>query len=195
MKQIQNILNKNNFSKEDIIILLKANDEDIKLIFEKAKEIKQKYIGNKVYYRGLIEFSNICKKDCFYCGIRKSNTDSNRYEISNNDILSAAKFAFDNRYASIVLQAGERTNNIFIEKIDYLLKEIKKLSNNKLGITISLGEQTEEIYKKWYELGAHRYLLRIETSNQKLYEKLHPNNDLHSYKKRIDSLKTIQNVM
>ena len=194
MTKIKNILNKTNFTKEDIVVLLKSNETDRKLIFEKAKQIKEKYIGNKVYYRGLIEFSNICKKDCFYCGIRRSNKDSNRYEISSKDILNAAKFAYENRYASIVLQSGERTDNVFIEKINYLIKEIKSLSKNKLGITISLGEQTEEVYKKWFELGAHRYLLRIETSNPKLYEKMHPNNELHSYKKRINMLETIQNV-
>lgn len=194
MSIISKILEKSEFSKSDIICLLSSNENDSKLIFRKSADIKKEFVGNKVYYRGLIEFSNICSKDCYYCGIRKSNTKTNRYSLEDKDILEAAKFAYNNNYASIVLQSGERSDKLFVERIDDLLKNIKKLSNGKLGITISLGEQTEEVYKQWFESGAHRYLLRIESSSKELYEKLHPLDERHDYYKRLNALKTIQDI-
>jgi len=192
--QIQEILKKDNFSKEDLIVLLQADRENAKPIFEKAYQTKKEYVGTKVYYRGLIEFSNICAKDCYYCGIRRSNKNTDRYEIGEKHILEAAKFAYENNYASVVLQSGERTDKVFIDKIEHLLKEIKKLSNGKLGITISLGEQTEEVYQRWFDSGAHRYLLRIEATNRELYSKIHPNNDLHDYDKRLKALYALKKV-
>jgi biotin synthase len=192
MIQISEILNKDYFTKDDLIILLQADREQAKLIFEKSYQVKKEYVGTKVYYRGLIEFSNICSKDCYYCGIRLSNKNTDRYEIGEQKILEAAKFAFDNNYASVVLQSGERSDKVFINQVDYLLKEIKKLSDGKLGITISLGEQTEEVYKRWFESGAHRYLLRIETTNRELYGKIHPQNEKHSFDKRIEALNILR---
>jgi len=194
MTQIIEILKKDFFTKEDLICLLKADREEAKPIFEKAYQIKKEYVGTKVYYRGLIEFSNICSKDCYYCGIRLSNKNTNRYEIGEQYILDAAKFAYDNKYASVVLQSGERTDKVFVDKVDYLIKEIKKLSNNELGITISLGEQSEEVYKRWFDSGAHRYLLRIEASNRELYNKMHPQNSHHDFDKRMDALKTLKKI-
>jgi biotin synthase len=92
------------------------------------------------------------------------------------------------------LQSGERFDNKFIDKVDVLLNEIKKLSKGELGITLSTGEQTEEVYKRWFDSGAHRYLLRIETSNKELYKKLHPDNKLHSFETRLEALKTLKRL-
>jgi len=194
MENIIEILNKETYTKQDLITLLQANREDAKPIFEKAYQVKKEFVGTKVYYRGLIEFSNICAKDCLYCGIRLSNKNTNRYDIGEADILGAARFAYENKYASIVLQSGERSDSVFVEKVDYLLREIKKLSFGQLGITISLGEQTEAVYKRWFESGAHRYLLRIEASNKSLYEKIHPKNDRHNFDDRINALQTLRKV-
>ena len=194
MNKIEKILEKKEFTKADLIALLDASETDSKLIFRKAAKIKEEYVGKKVYYRGLIEFSNICSKDCFYCGIRKSNKNTNRYNVGDKDILEAAKFAYENNYASVVLQSGERSDKQFVDRIDNLLKEIKKLSNGKLGITISLGEQTDEVYKRWFDSGAHRYLLRIESSTKALYEKIHPLDKKHDYTQRLKALKSIQNA-
>jgi len=194
MTDIAKILGKTEFTKADLIALLECNKEDSKLLFRKASEVKKEFVGNKVYYRGLIEFSNICSKDCYYCGIRKSNSNTNRYNIEDKDILEAAKFAYDNNYASIVLQSGERSDKQFVDRIDNLLKDIKKISNGKLGITISLGEQTDEVYKRWFESGAHRYLLRIESSIKALYEKIHPIDKKHDYNRRLIALKSIQDA-
>jgi len=117
-----------------------------------------------------------------------------RYELSEHDILEAARFAFENRYGSIAFQGGERIGKDYTDKIDRLIKKIKQSTNDKLGITLSLGEQTEETYKKWYESGAHRYLLRIETSNRELYSKIHPDTINHNFERRIECLQKIKKI-
>jgi len=178
-------------SKENLIFLLNLKEkDDIKLLLNKAYEIKSAEVGKKVYYRGIIEFSNVCTKDCFYCGIRKSNTETERFMLDEESILNSAKFAHENRYGSIVLQSGEQSNPTFISFVENILKKIKQLSNNKLGITLSVGEQSDETYKRWFKAGAHRYLLRIETSNKKLYQKLHP--ESHDFNCRVNCLKLLR---
>lgn len=194
MNEVEKILEKDNLSFDDIVYLLKLDKEQAKPIFDKAKEIKNQYIGNKVYFRGLIELSNICRKDCLYCGIRKSNKQVERYNLTDEEVLECAKYAYEKQFGSIVIQSGERTDNQFIERITHLVEEIKKLSYGSLGITLSLGEQTEETYKKWFEAGAHRYLLRIEEANKELYLKLHPNDKLHDFQDRLDCLKVLRKV-
>ncbi|MBN2681803.1 MAG: [FeFe] hydrogenase H-cluster radical SAM maturase HydE [Bacteroidales bacterium] len=191
---IEKILNKNEFSKEDIIYLLNCKGNERALLFEKSSEVKSKFIGNKVYLRGLVEFSNICCKNCYYCGIRKDNENVKRYNISDSEILESVKFAYRNNYGSVVLQSGELQSNKFSARIENLLKEIKKISNNELGITLSCGEQSEETYRRWFNSGAHRYLLRIEASNKELYKKLHPENELHSWEKRVECLKLLKKL-
>jgi biotin synthase len=169
--------------KEDLKDILSIKDPaDLTVLFDKAYEVKQKLVGNKAFYRGLIEFSNICEKDCYYCGIRRSNKNVDRYMMKEEEIVEGAKWAYENNYGSIVLQSGEREDSFFINFITNVLKKIKEVSDGKLGITISLGEQSREVYKEWFEAGAHRYLLRIETSNPELYKQLHPEN--HDYGKR-----------
>ncbi|RLD64440.1 MAG: [FeFe] hydrogenase H-cluster radical SAM maturase HydE, partial [Bacteroidetes bacterium] len=177
---------------QDIISLLKADEKERQLIFNKANKVKEKYVGLKTYYRGLVEFSNECYKNCYYCGIRAGNKEVARYDISDEQILESVKFAYENKYASVVFQAGERDDPIFIERIEKLLKQTKRITNNKIGITISLGEQSIETYKKWFDAGAHRYLLRIETTNKELYYKIHPQNNKHSFEKRLAALNSLQ---
>ena len=188
MINIASILQNRQFSLENLISLLNAEGEDRKLIFEHAAEIKNKEVGNKVYFRGLIEYSNICAKDCFYCGVRKGNKNIKRYQVSDKEVLEAAQYAYDQGFASLVIQSGERSDKIFIKKIEKLIQEIKKIGNGGLGLTLSCGEQSKETYTRWFEAGAHRFLLRIETSNQELYKKIHPQDDLHDFQKRLDSL-------
>jgi biotin synthase len=189
---IKNILQNNDFSKDDIIELLYTSQSEAKLLYQKAKEVKSCQVGDKVFLRGLIEFSNLCVKDCFYCGIRKSNKNVERYFLSDDEIIQAAKFAFDENYGSIVLQSGELKSKEFITRIDGLIQRIRKLTGENFGITLSCGEQNESTYSRWFESGANRYLLRIETSNKELYNKIHPNNSLHSFQKRIESLRVIK---
>lgn len=192
-EQIENII-KGSFSKNDILYLLKTEAEEKKELFKISSAIKEKYIGKKVYFRGLIEYSNFCSKNCYYCGIRKGNHKVKRYTLLEEEVIEAARYAYENRFASLVIQSGERIDSEFTETITRLLDKINSLSNNTLGITLSLGEQTEETYRKWYNHGAKRYLLRIESSNKELYSKLHPNDSHHDYEKRIDCLKTLRKI-
>ena len=137
-----------------------------------------------VYLRGLIELSNICRKDCLYCGIRCSNRKVERYELAEAQVLELSQYALDNGYGSVVLQGGERCDSNYVERISALVYKIKHLVSRRttvpLGITLSLGEQSREVYREWSASGADRYLLRIEASNPELYRKIHPsgNNDV-----------------
>jgi len=191
---ISKILEKDILSGEDIITLLSSRDENRTLLFKKSAEIKEKIIGKKVWFRGLIEFSNVCSKDCLYCGIRKGNKNLKRYSLSDEEILTAAKFAYDNLYGSIALQSGELESPVIADRIENLIYKIKALSKGELGITLSVGEQNPEIYQKWFEAGAHRYLLRIEATNESLYRKIHPGNKKHDFRRRLECLKSLQDI-
>ena len=193
-RTIIEILEQDTFSKENIISLLESSGEERTFLFKKAAEIKEKYIGNKVWFRGLIEFSNICSKDCLYCGIRKGNKNLKRYNLSDEEIIAAARFAYTNQYGSIALQSGELESSSVTGRIENLLYKIKELSAGKLGVTLSVGEQEPEVYKKWYEAGAHRYLLRVESTNQSLYNKIHPNDSKHDFNRRLSCLKSLQDI-
>ncbi|MFH1121716.1 MAG: [FeFe] hydrogenase H-cluster radical SAM maturase HydE [Bacteroidota bacterium] len=194
MFDIDIILRQDNFSREDIVQLLNTDKEDRNKLFARAAEIKSQYIGNVVYFRGLIEFSNICEKDCFYCGIRKGNKNTQRYNLTDDEILNAARFAWESNYGSVVLQGGELESPAFTSRIERLLKDIKALSEGNLGITLSVGEQSPEVYKRWFEAGAHRYLLRIESSNRDLYYRIHPDNKSHSFERRLQALNDLRNA-
>jgi biotin synthase len=191
---VREILNKEDFTKENIITLLGSQGADRTLLFKCSAEIKEKYIGKKVWFRGLIEFSNVCSKDCLYCGIRKGNKNLERYSLTDEEILDAAKFAHVNRYGSIALQSGELESQFVTNRIENLLHKIKDLSNGGLGVTLSVGEQDADVYKKWYDAGAHRYLLRVESTNQELYQKIHPRDPRHDFNKRMECLKSLQDI-
>ena len=178
--------------KQEIIALIKSKGDERVGLLKKSQATKQQVVGNKVYFRGLVEFSNICVKDCLYCGIRKSNGNVIRYNATDEEILDSCRFAWENRFASVVLQSGEIATPAFVKRIDSLLRKIKQLSNNELGITLSCGEQSRETYMRWKESGAHRYLLRIETSNSDLYYKIHPENEVHSFLKRVKALEDLK---
>lgn len=194
MSTVTEILDNNLFSSENLLKLLSSTGGDANLILQKAGAVKEKHIGKKVYFRGLIELSNVCEKDCFYCGIRKSNGETSRYNLTDKEVLEAAEFAFRENYGSIVIQSGEVTSEVFVSRIERLVKQIKALSGDKLGITLSLGEQTEEVYRRWFEAGAHRYLLRIESSNPDLYQKLHPDDGQHLFGSRLKALAHLKQI-
>lgn len=192
VNEIKDILRQDLLSKDDLVRLLSAGEEESKPIFEYSKKVKEEQVGKKVYFRGLIEYSNFCSKNCLYCGIRAGNSRYVRYQMTDEEVLEAAKFALDNQFASMVIQSGERNDRKFIDSIESLLKQIHALSGGKLHVTLSLGEQSEETYRRWYEAGAHRYLLRIEVSNPELYKKLHPADKLHDYNERLEALKRLR---
>lgn len=156
-----------------------------------AYAVKKEETGPVVYFRGLIEFSNVCTKNCLYCGIRRDNRIE-RYTMTREEIIDCARFAHEHRYGSLVLQSGERDDSAFVDFVDGLVREIKALSGGKLGITLSVGEQTPETYARWFASGAHRYLLRIETSSEQLYRKLHPAD--HDYRRRLACLAALRDI-
>lgn len=193
-RTVNDILNQDNFAISDLISLLNCEGDDRTLLFKKSSEIKEKYIGKKVWFRGLIEFSNICGKDCLYCGIRKGNKNLERYSLDDDEILAAAKFAYIHNYGSIALQSGELESSFVSGRIENLLRRIREMSDGELGVTLSVGEQEPEVYKRWFDAGAHRYLLRVESTNPALYGKIHPDDSKHSFSRRLECLKSLQDI-
>lgn len=185
---------KYNFTKENIIKLLEENDQNrVQQLYDDAFRTKIDNVGNKVYLRGLVEITNICRKNCLYCGIRRDNPSNDRYEIDIEDVIPAARFAYEQGYGSMVIQGGERHDKKFRDKITSILKEVRKISSESpLGITLSLGEQPFDVYQEWFEAGAHRYLLRIESSTQELFEKIHPVDESHSFQTRLTALEDLR---
>lgn len=194
MKTVAEIIEQNAFSHSDLVTLLAADGDDRQLIYAKAAEVKAKNIGNKVYLRGLVEYSNKCRKNCYYCGIRLGNAKVNRYTVDDDEVVQAAKYIKQLGYGSMVLQSGELMTPAFVDAIERLLLRIHAETDNALGITLSMGEQTEETYSRWFKAGAKRYLLRIESSTKELYYKLHPDDDTHSYDIRLQALHTLRKV-
>ncbi len=191
---IKEIIEKQHFSKEDVRTLLLAEGEDLKLLLDRALAVKLEKLDHYVHLRGLIELSNICRKSCLYCGVRSGNTKVVRYTITDDEVLECAQMAYKLGYGSVAIQSGERNDRAFTERITKLVKEIKKIGNGALGITLSLGEQTPEVYREWFEAGAHRYLLRIESSNEDLYYKIHPHDETHDFKKRLDCIDSLLSI-
>lgn len=191
----KNLTEHDTLSVEELKFLIKTTDQkELEAIFAKAYEVKKAYVDNVSYYRGLIEFSNYCIKDCLYCGIRQSNSAVERFDMQYSDVIRMAQWAYDHEYGSVTLQSGERQDEEFICYVEKLLRDIKKLSNNELGITLCIGEQNIDTYRRFKEAGADRYLLRIETTNKKLYEQIHPNNSKHSFDTRLNCIKNLRKV-
>jgi len=191
MKSFSDILQNKEFTRDELSMLLRAEGDERQQLFQRAQSVKLQTVGKKVYFRGLVEFSNKCAKDCLYCGIRKSNNKVVRYDLSDQEILKACRFAWLNRFGSVVLQSGEISSPTFANRINLLIHKIKELSNGELGITLSCGEQSIETYNRWRQSGAHRYLLRIESSNPELYRKIHPDNDFHNYNRRVQAIRDL----
>jgi biotin synthase len=191
---ITSILKKKDPDRSDIIDLLRCGEEDALLLYRTAAAVRDRYVGRFVYLRGLIEYSNVCGKNCLYCGIRRENDKIVRYTLTNDEVINAAMTADRLSLASIAIQAGEITSKAFIDNIESLIRTIRRRTDGRLGITLSLGEQTMDTYQRWYDAGAHRYLLRIETSSEDLYRRVHPENNMHRYEKRLECLRMIQEV-
>jgi len=161
-------------------------------LYKQANKETKKISQNKIYLRGLIEFSNFCQKNCFYCGIRKSNKEIKRYLLSKEEILSSSLWAYRQGFGSITLQSGEIDTEKRLDFLIDLLKTIKKMTKDEIGITLSLGELSKEAYKALFQAGGDRYLLRIETSNSSLYKTLHPQD--HNFKRRTQCLEDLKSV-
>lgn len=156
-------------SEREIVGLLAS--ERAEDLFAAAYAEKIRLCGKGVSVRGLVEAGNVCAKDCLYCGIRKSNAAVKRYQLSADEIVAAAGISKAMGYRSLVIQSGEIESEAHTRFIEEVLERLRPL---ELGVTLSLGEQTEEVYARWRAAGATRYLLRIETSNPDLYARIHP---------------------
>lgn len=169
-------------------------DYKSKELREEALALKLHHRGPCVYFRGLIEISNKCCKNCLYCGIRSGNRGVERYEMSDEEVMREALFAHEAGYGSVAIQGGERCDSQFVERITRLVHNIHKQYG--LGITLSLGEQPLQVYKEWFAAGASRYLLRIEASNPDLYRLIHPDDGQgrHSYDSRVSALHDLKSA-
>ncbi len=175
-------------SVEELVSWIGLSDsEEVRALHARAYAVKSDIVGRRVSMRGLIEAGNVCAKDCRYCGIRKSNNKVERYRLSKGEIVSLAHFAAESGYGSLVIQSGEMESEAHTRFIEDILREIAPL---KLGVTLSLGEQTEDVFRRWRDAGATRYLLRIETSNPALYATLHPASC--SFERRVECLRALR---
>ena len=160
-------------SREELALLLSTYDEEDRAYAAKeARSIALRNFGNKVYFRGLIEISNYCKNNCYYCGIRRSNGNASRYRLSSEEILTCCRYGYEAGFRTFVLQGGEDpwwTDDRMVS----LVSEIKRMYPD-CAVTLSLGEKERESYQRLFDAGADRYLLRHETADREHYGKLHP---------------------
>lgn len=171
------------FSKNEVIEILKDNSQN-DWLFSLADKIRKENVGDEVHLRGLIEFSNICKRTCKYCGLRCENKDIDRYRIEPDDIIFYAHKAVDMGYKTIVLQSGE--DEYYSREL--LCKIIKGIKTLDVALTLSIGERCFDDYKAFKDCGADRYLIRIETTDKELYKKMHPH---MSFENRVRCLKDL----
>lgn len=202
--QLAGILSQTTFSDEDIVQLLGLTDpEDCRMLKDEAFRRTTELMGPYVYYRGLIELSNICTANCRYCGIRKANHAVKRYTMTKEEIVEQAVWAARQGYGSVCLQSGERHDEKFIEFICECLREIHQqttssLLPNGVGVTLSLGDQTEEVYRRWAKACGNpdsiRYLARFETSNPELFHMLHstPGTNEKNLEHRFECLRALR---
>jgi biotin synthase len=193
MNRLDEILAKARPDPDDLAVVLGACTPAEQSRLQAASyAVKVRVVGPVVYFRGLFELSNLCSKDCLYCGIRRSNQKVERYTIPVDEILTGARWAHEQGYGSVVLQSGERSDPAFVDLVTELVTKIRALSRDQLAITLSVGEQTEATYRTWFQAGAERYLLRIETSDPALYLRLHPAD--HSWERRRDCLRLLHSI-
>lgn len=174
------------FSRDEIINILK-DDSKNDWLFSLADKIRHENVGDEVHLRGLIEFSNICKRTCKYCGLRCENTNIERYRIEPEEIILKAQKAVESGFKTIVLQSGE--DNFFSK--DVMCEIIRQIKKMDVALTLSIGERSFEDYKAFRDSGADRYLIRIETTDRKLYSEMHPNMDFDN---RVNCLRDLKKL-
>ena len=177
-------------AKEFDELLSQHDDEDSEYLFKLVRNLREIYILKDGYIRGLIEFSNYCRNDCYYCGIRTSNKNVSRYRLTEEEILQCADEGYELGFRTFVLQGGEDMS-FTTEKIAEIVRNIKN-RHDDCAVTLSVGERDYDTYKYWFDAGADRYLLRHETATDEHYRKLHPENlSLENRKRCLFDLKDI----
>jgi len=160
-------------SKEEFMFLIdNYTEEDRQYAAGKANAVREKYYRRDVYLRGLIEFTNYCRNDCLYCGIRRSNPNAERYRLTEEEILGCCDKGYELGFRTFVLQGGEDAW-FTDERLVQIIRQIKQ-NHDDCAVTLSIGERSRESYQKLYDAGADRYLLRHETANEEHYGMLHP---------------------
>lgn len=170
-----------NLTDDEFIKLLTAGADD-DYLYAEADKIRREHYGNEVYIRGLIEISNYCKNDCLYCGIRRSNRNAVRYRLSEEDILDCCDNGYKLGFKTFVMQSGE--DSYHTDDVMCALIEKIKLKYPDCAVTLSLGERSFESYKRLFDAGADRYLLRHETASEEHYKKLHPEDMSGEHRKK-----------
>lgn len=171
-------------------LITNISDVDREELRKEAVRIATSIYGKEVYMRGLIEFTNICKNDCYYCGIRAGNKNCERYRLTKEEIYECAKLGYELGFRTIVLQGGEDlyyTDDLMVEIISTIRKNYPDAA-----ITLSIGEKEKETYQKYFDAGANRYLLRHEAANKKYYEKIHPSS--LSFDHRMKCLRDLRDI-
>ena len=185
-----------NLTSDELAEMLVSSDEGLwRDVFAAAREVKAKCGKTEVLPRGLIETSNICAKDCLYCGIRKGNAKVPRYLIPEEEVVQCIEEARRRGYPAVAFQAGEiesEANTAYYERLTAYAVGRAGSMTPPLEVTLSLGEQTEEVYRRWKDAGAMRYLIRIETSNRELYAKIHPAEC--SFDRRLGCIRTLKKL-
>lgn len=195
IKNLKNLIDKLEIdqvlSKEEFIALIDGRTPELSdHLFEKARRIREEHYGSDVYLRGLIEFTNYCRNDCYYCGIRRSNRNVSRYRLTKKQILSCCDEGFRLGFRTFVLQGGE-DGWYTDEMLTDIIRSIKE-RHPDCALTLSIGERSYESYKAYYDAGADRYLLRHETADPEHYRRLHPAGlTLENRKKCLMDLKKI----
>ena len=187
--KVNKLLKTKNLSDGELLELIKTDVFDEELFFA-ADKVRREHYGTDVYVRGLIEFTNYCKNDCYYCGIRHGNKKAVRYRLSREDIMECCREGYALGFRTFVLQGGEDpyyTDDIMCKIISSIRKEYPDCA-----ITLSVGEKSRETYEKYFAAGANRYLLRHETADKEHYAMLHPNSmSLENRKRCLFDLKEI----
>ena len=177
-------------SQSEFVTLLENREAVREYLRDEAVKLRKEIYGNKIFVRGLIEFTNYCKNDCYYCGIRCSNKNASRYRLTKEEILACCDDGYETGYRTFVLQGGE-DGNFTRDKISDIVYSIKEKYPD-CAVTLSVGEHPKETYKAWFSAGADRYLLRHETADSCHYAKLHPEKlTLENRKKCLFDLKDI----
>lgn len=186
---IDRLARNHKLTKEEWIAII-AEGADKEYLFERARALAAKYYGKNIYVRGLIEFTNYCRNNCYYCGIRRDSRSVNRYRLSDEEILNCCKEGYALGFRTFVLQGGE-DGYYTDERLENLIRRIKK-GYPDCALTLSVGEKSKESYRRYFDAGADRYLLRHETAEERHYNRLHPAD--MSLKNRMESLWNLKEI-
>ncbi len=175
--------------RSEVLEWLRARGEDRSAVWQAADRVRREWMGDEVWLRGILEFSNICANDCSYCGLRRSNHSVQRYRMGNDEILAAARAMSAHGASTIVLQSGEAPSAEGDRQLAEVIRRIK--SETPLAVTLSVGNRPRDVFARWRDAGMDRYLLRFETSDAEVFERLHPGSTLADRLRCLDDLREL----